>query len=220
MTYDTKSVEVICVTLPKDHCVQVPWKYIKVCGYSNPFLQKTWTKWHWPLDDFKPHLFRSHVWLYPRIIVCKSHGNTSMYVDTVINFAKYHIHTTYGHTYYVQNEWSHSLWIKFRRDKKQNSVHNIIHPDPIQIHPTGYVCLILHSTSVATASWSMPLRTLWGYSNAILARNYRAWSSCCVPSKVPRLPVATSAVVCYMRPSSESGGIWMCTCKIVLTLKN
>ena len=45
----------------------------------------------WPLT---PHLLKSHVWLYSRFIVSKSHGNTSMYVDTVINFAKYHIHTT------------------------------------------------------------------------------------------------------------------------------
>ena len=117
-----------------------------------PFLQKTWTKGHWPLDDLwphicwglmcnstqgslclspmkihqsmwikwpflqknlnqrsltprwplTPHLLRSHVWLYPRIIVSKSHGSTSMYVDTVINFANYHIHT---HTkYYVHTE--------------------------------------------------------------------------------------------------------------------
>ena len=106
-----------------------------------PFLQKTWTKGHWPLDDLWPHIFwglmcdstkgslclspmkihqsmwiqwpflqknlnqrsltprwpltlhllRSHVWLYPRIIVSKSHGNTLMYVDTVINFVNYHI---------------------------------------------------------------------------------------------------------------------------------
>ena len=53
----------------------------------------------WPLTSC---LLRSHVWLYPRIIVSKSHDNTSMYVDTVINFAKYHIHTTYiQRTYYV-----------------------------------------------------------------------------------------------------------------------
>ena len=39
----------------------------------------------WPLT---PHLLRSHVWLYPRIIVSKSHENTSMYVDTVIFFVK------------------------------------------------------------------------------------------------------------------------------------
>ena len=35
-----------------------------------------------------PHLLRSHVWLYPRIIVPKSHENTSKYVDTVTLFAK------------------------------------------------------------------------------------------------------------------------------------
>ena len=62
----------------------------------------------WPLT---PCLLRSHVWLYPRIIVSKSHDNTSMYVDTVINFAKYHIHTTYyilctyyGHTTYRMSD--------------------------------------------------------------------------------------------------------------------
>ena len=154
----------ICANLLKDHYAQVPWKYI------NDFFQKlkpkrslspSWTltpsllrshvrlypriivsKSHentskymvtvtlfvknfnqsllplrWPLTS---HLLRSHVWLYPRIIGSKSHGNTSMYVDTVINFAKYHIHTTYtwyilhahgSYILYVQNEWSHSLFL-------------------------------------------------------------------------------------------------------------
>ena len=32
MTFDPMSVEVTCVTLPKDHCVQVSWEYINVCG--------------------------------------------------------------------------------------------------------------------------------------------------------------------------------------------
>ena len=41
MTFDPMSVEVTCVTLPKDHCVQVPWQYINVCGYSDQFLQIT-----------------------------------------------------------------------------------------------------------------------------------------------------------------------------------
>ena len=76
----------------------------------------------WP---FTPCLLRSHVWLYPRIIVSKSHDNTSLYVDTVINSAKYHIHT---HTYYVHTTYyihttyrmrNHivSYWTQFRRDK-------------------------------------------------------------------------------------------------------
>ena len=71
----------------------------------------------WPLT---PCLLRSHVWLYPRITVSKSHDNTSMYVDRYSDqFCKiphtyilhtYYIHTTYKlRTYYVQNEWSHSL---------------------------------------------------------------------------------------------------------------
>ena len=79
--------------------------------FSKNLNQRSLTP-RWPLT---PCLLRSHVWLYPRIIVSKSHDNTSMYVDTVINFAKYHIHThtTYilhtTYTYYIQNEWSHSL---------------------------------------------------------------------------------------------------------------
>ena len=40
MTFDPMSVEVTCVTLPKGRCVQVSRKYIKVCGYSDPFFQK------------------------------------------------------------------------------------------------------------------------------------------------------------------------------------
>ena len=127
MTFDPISVEVTCVTLPKDHCVHVPWKYIQVCGYSDPFCknlnQRSLTP-RWPLT---PHLLRSHVWLYPRIIVSKSHGNTSMYVDTVINFANYHIHT---HNYvlhtslritYRMSDHIISFGTTFRRDKKNST---------------------------------------------------------------------------------------------------
>ena len=48
MTFDPMSVEVTCVTLPKDHCVQVPWQYINVCGYSDQFgkLPHTYTCTH------------------------------------------------------------------------------------------------------------------------------------------------------------------------------
>ena len=76
---------------------------------------KTWTKGHWPLDDLW------HVWLYPRIIVSKSHGNTSMYVDgysdqfwqkilQITTYIHVYIHI---HTYYVQNQWSHSLFLNY-----------------------------------------------------------------------------------------------------------
>ena len=36
------------------------WKYIKVCGYSDPFA-KTLTKGHWPLDDLWPHIWWGHM---------------------------------------------------------------------------------------------------------------------------------------------------------------
>ena len=39
MTFDTMSIEVTCVTLPKDHCAQVPWESINVCRYSRQFCK-------------------------------------------------------------------------------------------------------------------------------------------------------------------------------------
>ena len=138
MTFDPKSVEVTYVTLSKDHCVQVPWKYIKVCGYNNLFFknlnQRSLTP-KWPLT---PHLLRSHAWLYPRIIVSKSHGNTSMYVERVINFAKYHI--LHVHTPTIQNEWSHDHIVSFWTQVRQAKIH----------FPTRIFSLSLHHIYIYT----------------------------------------------------------------------
>ena len=80
MTFDPMSVEVTCVTLPKDHCVQVPWQYINVCGYSDQFCKI-------------PHTY-------------------------------IHTHTTYIlHTYYVQNEWSHSLLLNSVQARQKSPVY-------------------------------------------------------------------------------------------------
>ena len=40
MIFDPTSVEVTSVTLPKDHFIQVPWKYVNVCEYSDLFFEK------------------------------------------------------------------------------------------------------------------------------------------------------------------------------------
>ena len=69
MTFDPTSVEVTCVTVPKDHYVQVPWEYVNVCGYSYQFCKNY------------------HIHTYTHIL------------------RTYYVHTTY----YVQNQWSHSL---------------------------------------------------------------------------------------------------------------
>ena len=126
MTFDPTSVEVSCVTLPKDHCVQVPWKYIKVCGYSDLFCKKNLNQMsltpRWPLT---PHLLRSHVWLYPRIIVSKSHENTSKYVDTVNLFAKT---WTKGH-WPLDDLWPHICW-----GHMCDSTQGSLCPSPMGIH--------------------------------------------------------------------------------------
>ena len=125
MTFDPTSVEVTCVTLPKDHCVQVPWKYIKVCGYSDPFgknLNQRSVTPRWPLI---PHLLRSYVWLYPRIIVSKSHENTSKYVDTVNLFAKT---WSKGH-WPLDDLWPHICW-----GHMCDSTQGSLCPSPMGIH--------------------------------------------------------------------------------------
>ena len=83
---------------------------VKVWGYSDPFFKNLNQRSLIPRWPLTPHLLRSHVWLNPRIIVSESHGNTSMHVDTVINFTKYHIHTTYILRTYIhtvlRTEWA------------------------------------------------------------------------------------------------------------------
>ena len=112
MTFDPRSVEVTCVILPKDHCVQVPWKYIKVYGYSDPFFknlnQRSLTP-RWPLTPASVKvtcvtLTKDHCvqvpWEY--IYVC---GYSDEFCK--IPHTNYILHTTY----YVQSEWSHSRFL-------------------------------------------------------------------------------------------------------------
>ena len=104
-----------------------------MCGYTDTFSknlnQRSLTP-RWPLT---PCLLRSHVWLYPRIIVSKSHDNTSMYVDTVINFyihilRTYYIHTTYRMSDHIVSYWTQfrrdNYWTQFRRDKNGYNHNN------------------------------------------------------------------------------------------------
>ena len=114
------------VTLPKDHFVQVPWKYIKVFWYCAPISGKTWTKVHWPLDDLWPHhLLRSHGWLCPRIIVSKSMGicqcmwiqlsNLQKLLHTYIHIlSTFYVHDYILHTTYRISDHIVSFWTTFR----------------------------------------------------------------------------------------------------------
>ena len=111
MTFDLTSVDVTCVTLPKVHCVQVPWKYIKLCGYSDPFCKKLEPKAkpklrsptpRWPMT---PHLLRLHTTLYGSAAGCRSiqktcalwkHGLTSKNTHSQLTyFCKSNINQTF-----------------------------------------------------------------------------------------------------------------------------
>ena len=101
------------------------WTYMKVCRYSDSFCknlnQRSLTP-RWPLT---PHLLRSYVWLYPRIIVSKSHENTSKYVDTVTFFAK-----TWSEGHWPLDDlWPHICW-----GHTCDSTQGSLCPSPIEIH--------------------------------------------------------------------------------------
>ena len=78
-----------------------------------PFFPKTWTKGHWPLDDLWPHVCWGHMCDSTQGSLCPSPMtiHQCMWIQwSILQNTTLHIHTTYIlHTYYVQNEWSHSL---------------------------------------------------------------------------------------------------------------
>ena len=111
---------------------------------------KTWTKGHWPLDYLlTPHLLRSYVWVYPRIIVSKSHENTSKYMDTVTFFAK-----TWSEGHWPLDDlWPHICW-----GHMGDSTQGSLCPSPMKIHEVcGYsdpFCKNLNQRSV-TPRWPL-----------------------------------------------------------------
>ena len=82
-----------------------------------PFFPKTWTKGHWPLDDLWPPVCWGHMCDSTQGSLCPSPMtiHQCMWIQWSILQNTTYIHTYYIHTtdilrtYYVQNEWSHSL---------------------------------------------------------------------------------------------------------------
>ena len=111
-----------------------------LCPSPMKIHQSMWIQWlfcknlkqksltpRWPLT---PHLLRSHVWLYPRIIVSKSYENTLKYVDTVTLFAKT---WTKGH-WPLDDLWPHICW-GLMCDSTQGSLC----PSPMKIHQSMWI---------------------------------------------------------------------------------
>ena len=79
-----------------------------------PFLKKTWSKDHWPPDDLWPHICWGHICDSTQGSLCPIPMgiiHQCMWPsDQFCKFTTYILHTTYIHcTYYVQNQWLHSL---------------------------------------------------------------------------------------------------------------
>ena len=87
-----------------------------------PFFPKTWTKGHWPLDDLWPHVCWGHMCDSTQGSLCPSPMtiHQCMWIQWSIlqNTTYIHIHT---YTYYVQNEWSHSLLLNSVQARQKNS---------------------------------------------------------------------------------------------------
>ena len=92
-----------------------------------------------PRCPLTPCLLRSHVWLYPRIIVSKSHENTSKYADTVNLFPKT---WTKGH-WPLDDFWPHICW-----GHMCDSIQGSLCPSPMGIHQCMWIqWLILQITT-------------------------------------------------------------------------
>ena len=132
-----------------------------LCPSPMKIHQSMWIQWpffainlkqrsltpRWPLT---PHLLRSHVWLYPRIIVSKSHENTSKYVDTVTLFAKT---WTKGH-WPLDDLWPHICW-GLMCDSTQGSLC----PGPMKIHQSMWIQWPFLQKTWSKGHW--PLDDLW-----------------------------------------------------------
>ena len=136
MTFDPTSVEVTCVTLPKDHFIQVPWKYVKVCGYSDLF-SKTWTKGHGPPDDLWPQVCWGHLcdatqcpcvqvpWEY--INVC---GYSDQFYKIAHTYMTHHIKTGQLSVEYISRYYSICM------EKKKKKILRLIFDHKIaMLHP-------------------------------------------------------------------------------------
>ena len=92
-----------------------------------PFFPKTWTKGHWPLDDLWPHVCWGHMCDSTQGSLCPSPMtiHQCMWIQWwILQITTYiHIlHTYILRTYYVQNEWSHSLLLNSVQARQKKKV--------------------------------------------------------------------------------------------------
>ena len=92
-----------------------------------PFFPKTWTKGHWPLDDLWPHVCWGHMCDSTQGSLCPSPKtiHQCMWIQWSILQNTTYIHIPYilhTYTYYIQNEWSHSLLLNSVQARQKTSM--------------------------------------------------------------------------------------------------
>ena len=105
------------------HCNILDLKIHQSMWIHWPFFPKTWTKGHWPLDDLWPHVCWGHMCDSTQGSLCPSPMtiHQCMWIQWSIlqNTTYIHIHTYSTYTYYVQNEWSHSLLLNSVQERQK-----------------------------------------------------------------------------------------------------
>ena len=132
---------------------------------------------------FDPSLLRSHVWLYPRIIVYKSHENTSKYVDTVILFFK----NLNQRSLPIDDLWLHICW-GHMCDSTQGSLERFSRAGPrgrgrewatLGVHPLSW---LLSNNRLEKVPFVSVLHTS---SNRLLLSNQDKGCTPCVAHSLP-----------------------------------
>ena len=143
---------------------------MKVCGYSDSFCKNLNQRSLTPRRPLTPHLLRSYVWLYPRIIVSKSHENTSKYEDKVTFFAK-----TWSKGHWPLGDlWPHICW-----GHMCDSTQGSLCPSPMKIHQSMWIqwpfCKNLKQRSL-TPRWPLTPHLLrshvWLYPRIIVPKSH------------------------------------------------
>ena len=86
-----------------------------------PYFPKTWTKGHWPLDDFWPHVCWGHMCDSTQGSLCPSQMTIHQYMWiqwSILQNTTYTLHTYILHTTYRMSDHIVSYWTQFRRGQK------------------------------------------------------------------------------------------------------
>ena len=141
----------------------------------------------WPLTP--------HVWLYPRIIVSKSHENTTKCVDTVTLFAKT---WTKGH-WLLDNLWPHICW-----GHMCDSTQGSLCPSPMGIHQCMWIqwSILQITTYIHVLRITYYIQNEWSHSlflNTVQATQKVLWHLLCGELKDIKRLVHTFILVCTVR---------------------